>query len=117
MHNLIVRQRQHEILVERVHETEGHFVVMVLAVYRVFGHIGQGVVHPAHVPFVSEAEAAVVHGFRHARPGGGLLGVGGGAVRVYLGVQAAQKLDGFEVFIAAKFVGQPLAVLARVIEV
>ncbi len=61
VHHFVVRQRQHEILAERIHQAEGDLVVVPAPVHRIFMHVLQRIVHPAHVPFVMEAQAAVVH--------------------------------------------------------
>ncbi len=58
MHNLIMGERQHEVFREGVKQPEGHLVVMMLPVDRLARHIGERVMHPAHVPFEAEAEAA-----------------------------------------------------------
>ncbi|OIQ72530.1 hypothetical protein GALL_458440 [mine drainage metagenome] len=65
--DLVMADRQDVILAPRVVQREGHLVVMVLAVDRVFFDVAKAVVHPAHVPLVAKAKAAVVDGARHAR--------------------------------------------------
>ena len=70
------RQRQHEVLAEGVEEAERELVVVEAAVDRVLREVLEGVVHPAHVPLVGEAEAADVDRPAHARPGRRLLGDG-----------------------------------------
>jgi hypothetical protein len=67
VHDLVVRQRQHEALGERIDEPERHPVVVIAAMDRVFVQIRERVVHPAHVPFEIEAEAAVAGRRGHAR--------------------------------------------------
>ena len=59
-----------------------------------------------------------VHGLGNARKGGGLLGHGEGAGDL-VGqlVEAADEVDGLQVFVAAELVGNPFAGLARVVEV
>ena len=49
-------------------------VVVPAPVHRVLAHVGERVVHPAHVPLEAEAEAAGVGRLRHAGPGGRFLG-------------------------------------------
>ena len=103
VHDLVMRQRQDEIFREGVVQAEQDVAVMIAAVDRVLGNVVQGVVHPAHVPFVAEAEPAPVHRPRHHRPGGRFLRRGGG-VRILpeqLGVGAAQEGDGVDVLAAA----------------
>ncbi len=62
MHYFIVGQGQDEVFVEGVEHAKGDGVVVVAPVDGVMGHIFQGVVHPAHVPFEAEAQAAQVIG-------------------------------------------------------
>ena len=94
-------------------------VVVVLAEDRVRGEIIEGVVHPPHVPLHAEAEAAHMRGPRDHGPGRRLLGdrldVGKGAVD--LAVQAPEEIDGIDVLPAAVLVRDPLALLARIVEV
>ena len=73
VHDLVVRERQDEVLRERVHERERDQVVVVAAIQRVERHVAQRVVHPAHVPLEVEAEAAEVHRPRHAGERRGFL--------------------------------------------
>ena len=117
VHDLVVRQRQHEVLVERIHEPERHLVVVVLAVNRVLAHVAERVVHPAHVPLECESETARIDGPGDAGPRRRLFRVGRGAVRVNRRIQALQEFDGLEVLAAAELVRQPLAGLARIIEI
>ena len=74
--DLVVRERQDEVLGEGVDQAEAELAVLVLAVDRVFVHVDEGVVHPAHVPLQAEAEAAEIGGPRDAREAGRLLGGG-----------------------------------------
>ena len=60
VHDFVVRQRQNEVLGECVVQAEQDLVVMMLAVDRILADVVQRVVHPAHVPFVAEAEAAIL---------------------------------------------------------
>ena len=74
--------------------------------------------HPAHVPLHREAQAVQVDGLRHAGERGGFLGDGEGARhRVRQFVEAAQEVDRLQILVAAVLVRNPLAGLARVIEV
>ena len=92
---------------------------MVLAVDRLLAEVAQRVVHPAHVPLQPEAEAALARRLGDAGPGGGLLGDrdDAGDPLVGRGVGLLEQPDGLEVLASAVDVGQPLAVLARVVEV
>ena len=69
VHDLVVGERQDEILEEGVVQAEQDLAVMMLAVDRILADVVEGVVHPPHVPFVAEAEPAPVDRPRHHRPG------------------------------------------------
>ncbi len=73
VHDLVMRQRQNEILGESVMQAEQDLAVMMAAMDRVLRHVVESVVHPAHVPFVAEAKPAPVNRTRHLRPGGRFL--------------------------------------------
>jgi hypothetical protein len=117
--DLVVADRQHEVLAVGVDHREGHLVVVVLAVDRLQRRVVQRVVHPAHVPLQAEAEAAHVGRRGDATPARRLLGHRDDAGRapVDRGVRLLQELDRVEVLPAAVLVRQPLPVLARVVEV
>ena len=128
--HFVVRERQHEVLVEGVVQAEAEGVLVVAAVDRVLLEPRQRVVHPAHVPLHAKAQtvhglgvvvavAAPGHRTRDARPGRGFLGDGlhVGEVAVDTLVELAQEVDGFQVLAAAEAVGDPLAVLAGVVQV
>ena len=119
VHDLIVRERQHEVLVEGVHHAERQLVVMILPVGRVALEVAQRVVHPAHVPFLAEAQAAGMRGPRNLGPGGGLLSnrlhVRMLAVNGF--IKPAQEGNRFLIFVPAVPIRNPLARFARVIQV
>ena len=98
---------------------EGELVVVELAEDGVAREVGEGVVHPAHVPLEAEAEAAHVERARDHGPRGRLLGHGldVGVLAVDVLVEPAQEGDGLEVLAAPVGVRHPLARLARVVEV
>ena len=58
VHHLVVAQGQDEILVKGVEAAKGEKVVVEAAVHRVALHVVERIVHPAHVPFEAETEAA-----------------------------------------------------------
>src|SRR3984893_4298322 len=60
--DFVVRERQDEVFRKRVEQREGELVLVVFAVDGVVGEISERVVHPAHVPFETEAEAAEIGG-------------------------------------------------------
>ena len=109
--DLVVGERQDEVLVELVHGGEREHAVVARAPGEVGLHVVQGVVHPAHVPLVVEAQAAFLRRIGNKRPGGGFLGdhhhvgeqVGYGAVNL------ADERRGVEVFLGAVLVELLLA--------
>ncbi len=70
MHHFVVTQDQNEVLLKRVEQREDDVAVMKPPEDRIETHVLQEVVHPAHVPFETEAEAAQISRTRHARPRG-----------------------------------------------
>ena len=93
--------------------------MLVLAVNGIGRKIFEGVVHPAHVPFEAEAEAAEIDGTGDAWPSGGFFGNSENAreTAVCYFVHALEEVDGVQVFASAVAIGHPFAGLARVIEV
>ena len=73
MHDLVVAQRANKVLGKGVHDGEREQPVVAGAPRKIGLHVVQGVVHPAHVPLVVEAQAAVLRRVGHERPRGGLL--------------------------------------------
>ena len=106
VHDLVMRERQHEILVELVHGRERQQLVVAGTVREVRLHVVEGVVHPAHVPLEVEAEAAVVDGIGDQRPCRGLLGDHHDVVVVGADdfVATLDELDRDEVLLAALLV-------------
>lgn len=82
-------------------------------------HIIQRVVHPAEIPFEPEAEAAIGGRTRHAGKIGGLFRHRYRAWRLLAEntVGVTQKLDRFEIFPPAVFVGDPLARFTAIVAV
>ena len=114
VNNLVMAERQDEVVIEGVHEGKGELVVVILAVDGVLLDIRKHIVHPAHVPLEMEAQAAQVdrlgdHGERVT-----LLGNHhrAGEIAADGDVQVAQEVDGVQVLMAAVLVGDPLAFLA-----
>ena len=66
--DFIVRQRQDEILRERVLQAEQDVAVVMLAVDRILADVVQRIVHPAHIPFVAETQPAIFDRARYLRP-------------------------------------------------
>ena len=119
VHDLVVAERQHEVLARRVHRPERDLAVVPLAMDRVAFDVRERVVHPPHVPLAAEAEPADVGRPAHHRPRGRLLGDRRdvGELAVHGLVELAQEHDRVEVLAAAELVGDPLAFVARVVEV
>src|ERR1700722_14529292 len=55
---LVVRKWQDKILGERIRQAEQNTVVVISAVDRIFRHVVQRVMHPAHVPLEAESKPA-----------------------------------------------------------
>src|SRR5260370_333600 len=53
VHDLVMGERQDEVLEERVMQAKQDLAVMMPAVDRVFGNICQGVWHPSHIRLVA----------------------------------------------------------------
>src|SRR5258708_37554591 len=71
----------------------------------------QRVVHPAHVPFEAETEAAQISGAGDSRPGSGLFGDGEDAGEFAAGDfgHALDGINGMEILAAPALVWEPLA--------
>ena len=119
VHHLVVADRQAVVLGVGVDHRERHLVMVVTAVDRLALHVVERVVHPAHVPLQAEAETAQVHRPGDPRPRRGFLRDGDDAWHPPVDdrVHLLQEGNGVEVLPAAVLVGQPLAFLARVVEV
>ena len=117
--DLVVGERQHEVLRVRVHLPERELAVVVTPMDRLASQVLQRVVHPTHVPLEPEPEPTHVRRARHHRPGGRFLGEGLGArvLSVDVLVQPAEERDGLEVLSTTLHVRQPLACLPRIVEV
>ena len=114
VHDLVVADRQHEVLAERVEHREGDRVVVIAAVHRIATDVVERVVHPAHVPLHREAQAANGGRPGDARPRGRLLGDRDDPGRrlVGRGVHLLQELHGFKVLPAAVDVRRPATLRA-----
>ena len=74
VYDLVMAERAYEVFGEGVHDGEREQPVVAGAPRKIGLHVVQGVVHPAHVPLVVEAQAAVLRRVGHERPRSGLLG-------------------------------------------
>ena len=117
--DLVVREREDEVLGEGVEHRERHFVVMPAAMHGVLLDVLEHVVHPSHVPFVGEPEAAEIHRPAHAAERRRFLRRGDRAREIAVGqaVQLLQEADRVEVLAAAESVRDPLAFPARVVQI
>src|ERR1043165_6823784 len=99
--------------------SKGEIAVVIYSVNRICRHVIERVVHPSHVPLKAEPQATDVVRARDHRPGSRLFGdrLRVGMRLVNLLVEAAEKLDRPKIFAPAELVGNPFAVLARVVEV
>ena len=120
VNDLVVRDGQHEVLGERVNHAEGKGVVMIISPQGIERNVGKHIVHPAHVPLVVEAETQSLDRITgNVRPCGALLGD-----HHYLGVEhmnnvveLLEEVNSYKVLSAAVGIGDPLAVLAVVVEI
>jgi hypothetical protein len=119
MHHFVVRNGQHVIFRPRIHEGKRDEVMVVAAMDGIEFDVTQRVVHPAHVPFQIESQAAELRRPGHAGKRRGLFGNGehAGKRDMHGVVHLFQKLDGLEILAAAVTIGNPFARLAAVIEI
>ena len=111
VHDLVVAQRANEVLGKGVHDGEREQAVVAGAPRKIGLHVVQGVVHPAHVPLVVEAQAAILRRVGHERPRGGLLGHhhNVGVMRLNSAVDLADKRTGVQVLLGTILVELLLA--------
>ena len=119
MNHLVVAQWQYEVFARCVHRPERDLTVVPAPVDGIELQVRERVMHPAHVPLVAEAEPADVGRATHHRPRRRLLGH-----RRHIGelvidrfVELAEEHDRIEVLATAVLVGDPFAVVARVVEI
>ena len=74
VNHLIVGKRENEVLVIGVEHAERQVVLVERAVHRLVGEVLERVVHPPHVPLVSEAEPAGINRTGHAGECRGFFG-------------------------------------------
>ena len=93
--------------------------MMVAAMHRITPEVGQGVVHPAHIPFEAKAQTAHVGWARDHRPSGALFGnrLHLGEILVDFAIELAQENNRINVLITAILIRNPLALFARIVEV
>ena len=115
VHDLVVAQRANEVLGKGVHDGEREQAVVAGTPRKIGLHVVQGVVHPAHVPLVVEAQAAVLRRIGHERPRGGLLGHHHhvGVVGLHGAVDLTDKRAGVQVLLGTVLVE---LLLARIVD-
>ena len=81
--------------------------------------VAECIVHPAHHPLLAKAQPAGEGRAGNARPGGRFLGDGDGVRKFFINrfIELLEKGDGFCVFVAAELIGNPLALLAGVVQI
>ena len=106
-----MRKRQHIVLRKRITQRKRQFVVVIFTIDAVHAHIGEHVVHPAHVPFVSKAKPILRDGTGDIRIGRALLRKEhlSSVEVVDRGVELSKERNRIEVVVSAIAVGQPLA--------
>ena len=118
MHNLVMAQRQQEILIPGIEDGEIHQPVVMGPLGRSQRHVAQRVIHPAHVPLHVEAQAPLFRRAGNAGPVGRILGdhQRAGHFRAHQGIEAAEEGHGIKVFPAAIRIGRPFALGAGIIQ-
>ena len=111
VHDFVVTQRANKVLGKGVHDGERQQPVVAGTPRKIGLHVVQGVIHPAHVPLVVEAQAAVLRRIGHERPCGGFLGHHHhvGVVRLYGTVDLTDKRAGVQVLLGTVLVELLLA--------
>ena len=69
-----MRQWQYVLLVKGVGQTKSQAVMALASHEGMMLHVIQSIVHPSHIPFEGEAQAAVTEVSSDTWPGGGILG-------------------------------------------
>ena len=119
VNNLIMRDRQDIVFGEAVEERECQLIVIECAVKRIHRHIGEHIVHPAHVPLEIEAQSADVGRLCDERPRSRFL-----RDHQHIGmpcehglIEQPQERDRFEIFSAAVDIRAPFAVAAVIVKI
>src|SRR5918996_4414589 len=102
MHDFVVRERQNEVLTERIPKRECQLIVLISAMNGILLKIAERVVHPTHVPLQAESEATHVDRPAHPGPSGRFLGDHeySGVLAMDDCVQFLDEVDCLEVFAA-----------------
>ena len=86
---------------------------MIFAMNGILAEIFERVVHPSHIPLEAKAEAADDRRAGNHGPRSRFLRGGLNVWMLFVGflIESAQEFDGLQVFTAAEFIGNPLALL------
>src|SRR5258708_16579041 len=68
VNDLVVRKRQHEVFVPRVHQSKRQIAVMKSAVDRSVAEVVERIVHPSHVPLEAQTNTTPIHAAPDPRP-------------------------------------------------
>ncbi|CAH0210666.1 hypothetical protein SRABI106_01743 [Rahnella aquatilis] len=119
VYHFVVGQRQYEVLAVSVKHAECHEIVMIFAVNRIKLHIGQGVVHPAHIRLVMETQPVSIRRHGDARIIGRFFRQRHRTAEFTTNslVGVFQEGNGFEVFAATVIIRDPLPGFTAVIAV
>ena len=111
VYHFVMGQYQYIVFGILICHSKCQFILMIFSVNRVFLDIEQEVVHPAHVPFQCEAKAAFFCVLCHAFPCSTVFrdNHSAGFSLGDDGVHVFQEFDGFQIFIAAVHIGDPLS--------
>ena len=119
MHHFIVGKRQYKIFAKGIDQAEGHIIMVIFPMHRLSLHVGERVVHPAHVPFKSETQATTRHRMADPAKICRLFGYHQNAriIEVNPAVNLPQQLNGIQIFATTILIWNPLALFPAVIEV
>ena len=119
VNDLVMRDRQDIVLGEAVEERECQLVMIECTVERIHRHIRKHVIHPAHVPFEIEAEAADIGRLGDERPCSRFLCDHQhiGMPAEYSLIELLQECNCFEILSAAVNIRAPFAASAVVVEI
>src|SRR6185437_3095034 len=100
VHHFIVTENQNEILLKRIKQRERNIAVMETPKNRIETHVLQEIVHPTHVPFEPESEAAEISGPRYTGPRSRFLRNRHNSWETFVTdfVETLQEKDGVQVF-------------------
>ena len=119
MNNLIVRKYENVFLTIIVTHGKCHLIMIVFAEIWIQFHVIQKIMHPSHVPFISEIQSAVLGFSGYHRPCGGFL-CDHNCSRISAAdqcIQMAEKFNRFQVFIFTVLIWNPLSGFFTIIQI